>query len=335
MLHLCLFGHMSLSKRIGSAPWQTVNLSGRTGGLLAYLALGKGRFFARSELMAILWSDQVEATSGSFNTTLWRLRRALARQPLGQTGLVVCDGSGAVGLCTRAEMQLDVDEFVRLVGPGQGKPMELLDEIDIENLRQGVSLYRDDILAGFAEDWALRAREQYRRMYLNALGRLMHVSTLAGDYAGAIHYGQSILDRDPLREDVHRELMHLFLLSGQRAMALRQFELCRDTLRKELAIQPMRETLAVYQRIADSAVGRHQGGGGGVAPASLIAPNQIVRSDEVSSHTHLGIASFVSGCGALSPRELVMNARHLLAQADATLQRSLPLFDEPAPDSLQ
>src|SRR5215470_5087532 len=80
--------------------------------------------------------------------------------------------------------------------------------------------------------------------------------SLAQDYAGAIGYAQDILDRDALREDVHRELMRLFLLNGQRAMALHQFEICRGALRKELAIEPMRETLAVYQRIADSAVGR-------------------------------------------------------------------------------
>ena len=58
----------------------------------------------------------------------------------------------------------------------------------------------------------------------------MQVSTLAQDYSSAIRYAQDMLDRDTLREDIHRELMRLFLLSGQRALALRQFELCRAAL---------------------------------------------------------------------------------------------------------
>ena len=58
-----------------------------------------------------------------------------------------------------------------------------------------------------------------------------------------------------LREDVHRELMQLFVLNGQRAHALRQFEHCRELLRRELAIHPMRETMALYQKIANSAIG--------------------------------------------------------------------------------
>ena len=48
------------------------------------------------------------------------------------------------------------------------------------------------------------------------------------------------------------------LVRRQRAQALRQFEHCRELLRRELAIQPMRETLAVYQRIADNAIGAAQ-----------------------------------------------------------------------------
>ena len=47
----------------------------------------------------------------------------------------------------------------------------------------------------------------------------MQLRTLAQDYASAIQYAQDILDRDTLREDVHRELMRLFLLNGQRALA--------------------------------------------------------------------------------------------------------------------
>jgi DNA-binding SARP family transcriptional activator len=304
MLYLCMFGHLSIANRDGPEPWPAVELAGRPGSLLAFLALARGRFFARGELLNALWPEQSETGNiRSFNTALWRLRKQLARPPLEQAQLVVCDRRGAVGLPVDAQIQLDVDEFSTLVTPALNKPLEQLEASHVDQLRRGVRLYRDDILAGFTEDWALRARELQRRTLLNALGRLMQVSTLAHDYAGAIRHAQDILDRDTLREDVHRELMRLFMLNGQRAMALQQFEICRAALRKELVIEPMRETLAVYQRIADSAVGRT----GEAAPANM--------------HWEVRPTPVVEAGGSLSLRELVGRAHWYLSQADVRLRR--------------
>jgi DNA-binding SARP family transcriptional activator len=306
MVYLYLFGHLAVAgSREGDARPPVLELAGRPGSLLAFLALARGRFFARSELLANLWAEQSESgTIRSLNTVLWRLRKALARPPLAETGIVVCDRRGAIGLPQEAQLQLDVDEFSRLVSPALARPLEQLDATHVEQLRRGVALYRGDILAGFTDDWALRARELHRRALLNALGRLMQLSALAQDYAAAIGYAQDILDRDALREDVHRELMRLFLLNGQRAMALQQFETCRAALRKELAIEPMRETLALYQRIADGAVGR-----GGAVPDT--AP---VRAMPLREH------ALARGEGQLSLRELVGRAHWYVAQADARLQ---------------
>jgi DNA-binding SARP family transcriptional activator len=318
MLHLKLFGRFSVNRCDCSMPSEAVVLSGRPGGLLAYLALAKGRFFTRSELIAALWSDQIgEISLGTFSTTLWRLRKVLERPPLEQTEIVVCDRRGAVGLSAQTQLRLDVDEFISMVKPGLSKPMEQLDESDVENMRNGVSLYSDDILAGFSDDWALRERESYRRMLLNALARLMQLSVLAQDPGGAIRYAQEILNRDPLREDIHRELMRLFLVSGQRAMALRQFEQCRALLRKELAIQPMRETIALYQQIADDAVGRRNYDHD--EPALPVMRRDIpVRADSgFGKHELPGPTA----------SELISNARRYLSLADAHLQQSLPLFE--------
>jgi len=313
MLYLYLFGQLSVASVAGAAATE---LAGRPGSLLAFLALERGRFFARSELLSALWPEQSEGSVRSLNTVLWRLRKALARPPLVQRDLVVCDRRGAIGVPVDAQLHLDVDEFSRLVAPALALPLEQLKPEHVEQLRRGVALYRDDILAGFTDDWALRARELHRRTLLNALGRLMQLCTLAQDYAGAIGHAQSILDRDALREDVHRELMRLFLLHGQRAMALQQFETCRAALRKELAIEPMRETLAVYQRIANSAVGRTSEPIAAPAewpaqPAWLALPRDHV---------------FASPEGQLTLRELVGRAHWYVAQADARLQ---PGSEEP------
>lgn len=337
VLHVQLFGQLSIARRDGTAVSAAVDIGGRPGGLLAFLSLGQGHYYTRHELIEVLWADQPDTTrSGTFNTTLWRLRKALQRPPLAQDGLIVCDRRGAVGVPSDAQLQLDVAEFARLVEPGLARPLEQLGAEDVANLKRGVALYRDDMLTGFADEWALRERELQRRRCLNALARLMHVAVLQQDLDGAIDWARQILDRDPLREDIHRELMRLLLASGQRALALRQYECCRDVLRRELAIQPMRETLAVYQQIAEGAIGH--GADGAVGHGADGATGH--GADGTTGHGADGTTGHDTPSAAdrdvepapatASQRacasDLVANARRHLAQADAQLQRCLPLL---------
>ena len=305
MVRIWLFGSLSVAS--DEAGSESVALAGRCASLLAYLALGAGRYFSRAELLGTLWPEGTSATTpGSFNTALWRLRRLIERPPLKHGDLIACDRRGAIGLTGPADIWLDVAEFERLIAPGLAKPPEKLSDADIESLREGVALYKSDILLDFTDDWALREREKHRRNYLNALGRLMQLATIRRDYARGIRYAQSILDSDALREDVHRELMRLYVCNGQRVQALRQFEHCRDLLRRELAIQPMRETLALYQRIADSAIG-----------AAAEEPLPVSASLPMQPPLPLGDER---------AEDLIESARRNLASADTQLQLSLQVL---------
>jgi DNA-binding SARP family transcriptional activator len=206
-------------------------------------------------------------------------------------------------------VELDVEAFAQCVLPVLAKPIERMNEADVDALRGGIELYTADILTDLGDEWALREREKHRRHYLNALGRMMQICAVASDNASAIRYAQAILDNDALREDVHRELMRLFLHSGQRALALRQFELCRAALKRELAIQPMPETVALYRAIAHAAVST-DGGFGIAGIAGMLAVPAVPAQ---------------AGAG-LTARELVESARLSLARADAQLQLSLPFL---------
>ena len=306
MLRIRLFGSLSVAR---DDDGEGVAIAGRCANLLAYLALGHGRYFSRSELLANLWPERTSSsTPGSFNTALWRLRRMVERPPLKQGDVIVSDRRGAIGLNGPVGVWLDVEEFERRVSPGLAGSPERLSDADIDGLRAGVAMYKSDILLDVTDDWALRERERLRRSYLNALGRLMQLATIRRDYDEAIAHAQAILDNDALREDVHRDLMQLYVMSGQRAQALQQFECCRDLLRRELAIQPMRETMEVYRRIADSAIGAARDGRTWPVP---------------DSGRGFPRARPARGEGRLDPCVLIDQARRRLSEADVQLQLSL------------
>lgn len=317
---------MVVASAAPSGGWCPVSLTGRPGGLLAYLAMSPGRFFSRTELISVLWGDgAAESVSlGTFNTTLWRLRRSIEQPPVVPGQFIDADRQGAIRLHERAPIELDVLEFDRKVAPVLARPLESYTEADVQALRAGVALYTGDLLAASPQDWVLREREKHRRTYLNALGRLMQLSTLARDYAAGIGYAQAILDRDPVREDVHRELMRLYVLNGQRAIALRQFEHCRDMLRRELAIQPMRETMTLYQSIAETAIAKDRTQ---AEPSRYESAIYVRDAVTLVASTPCLAADEAAG---ISLRERVESARKHLAAADAQLQLSIPFLPAPA-----
>ncbi len=321
MLRIWLFGSLCVAN--DASGEQVTAVSGRCGSLLAYLALGRGRYFSRAELLDTLWPERMASmTAGSFNTALWRLRRMVECAPFQHGELIASDRRGAIGLNGSQAIWLDIEEFEHRIASGLSRPIEQLDDHDIEDLRAGVALYKSDILLEFTDDWALREREKHRRHYLNALWRLMQLCAIRREYGEAVRYAQCILDCDALREDVHRELMQLFVLSGQRAQALRQFEVCRDMLRRELAIPPMRETLSLYRQIADSAIGGDQ------MPAPTMQAPLRFDFPPASPLAAFDMPQDVVDLAAdRHARSCIATARQHLAAADAQLELSLRQLD--------
>lgn len=310
-LHLGLFGALSVALCLPhESASHPVALGGRPGGLLALLVMTHGRFSSRADLARELWSGPTEAcTAGSFNTLLWRLRRALEAPPLHAGDVIECDRQGALRIAECVQVDNDVEHYRRLVEPPMAKPLERLDAADVEALRRAVALYRGDVLASFRDDWALRLREKHRRLQLGALSRLMHMCSLHQDWPEAVAHGEAILELDELREDVHRELMRCHMACGQRALALRQFERCRSALRRELAIHPMQETLQLHQQIAAAAVG---------VGAAVAAP----AAGPMAAGLHLP-PPWAAAPGPQDSAQCIQQARWHLAQADAQLQLSL------------
>src|SRR5262249_35200723 len=55
----------------------------------------------------------------------------------------------------------------------------------------------------------------------------------------------------PLREAAHRALMQIYAEQGQTALALKQYQFCRDTLQRELDVKPEPETDRLYRSIQE------------------------------------------------------------------------------------
>jgi two-component SAPR family response regulator len=144
---------------------------------------------------------------------------------------------------------LDVEVFEKEVNQILDCSFPSIQATQLADLEEILELYQGDLLEEFYEDWALRAREWLHTLYLKGLNYVFHYYGFHNVYEKAITYGQQVLDLDPLREEVHREIIRLHIENGQRSLAVQQYRNCKSILAKELGISPMEDTEALYRQI--------------------------------------------------------------------------------------
>jgi DNA-binding SARP family transcriptional activator len=113
---------------------------------------------------------------------------------------------------------------------------------------RAADLYRGDLHA--ADDVnAVIERERLRSRYLNLLARLAELYHTTGDFSRSIEVALALLRADPCREDGHRLLMRAYTRRGERAQALRQYQLCERILRNEFDAAPEPATMELYDQV--------------------------------------------------------------------------------------
>jgi DNA-binding SARP family transcriptional activator/pimeloyl-ACP methyl ester carboxylesterase len=215
--------------------------------LLAYLALRPGLARSRDSLAALLWSGTTDQHARhNLRQTLFALRQ-VAPDPFIAEGELIGLQAGTV--------EVDVAAFER------GVAQETRDA-----LREATSLYRGELLDGFRvdeapfDDWLAAERQRLRELGLNALEKLLAMDLAAGSPERAVETGLRLLALDPLRESAHRALMELYARQGRRTAALRQYQRCAESLRRELGVEPEAATTRRFREIQSEAprVDAHQ-----------------------------------------------------------------------------
>jgi DNA-binding SARP family transcriptional activator/pimeloyl-ACP methyl ester carboxylesterase len=214
--------------------------------LLVYLAEAKGPV-ARDVVATLLWPE------GADEAVRARLRRLLHRVQL-TLGDVLTSDRSTVRWSPAVDLQIDSRLFEQACDRGE--------------FERACALYRGDFLEGFSpgdcpqfDEWVFFRKEALRGRVIQALERVVHEKSAAGNYAAAAAHAGRLVALDPLSEVYGRHLIRNLLLAGDRAAAERHLKALTERLRTELDVAPEAETRALL----DS---------GAVAPAAEPPPTQ-------------------------------------------------------------
>jgi DNA-binding SARP family transcriptional activator/tetratricopeptide (TPR) repeat protein len=225
--------------RLGEKP-----LSFRTRKVLAlliYLAVERG-MHSRESLMALLWPESpANSAAVTLRTTLSRLRKAL------QLAVdVLVTKAGKVGFDSNCIIDLDLD-WLNTAAREDTPP---------DKLRSILTVDRGEFLEGFSlpdapafDDWISIQREACHRQLETVYDRLSQHLLSIHDSAASVETSARWVIRAPLSEQAYRRLMAAQTLNGQRPAALLTYHQLQDTLKKELGLQPGRETVLLANNI--------------------------------------------------------------------------------------
>ena len=216
--------------------------------ILKYLLIHHNQSTPREILMDTFWPESnPESARNSLNVALYSLRRSL--RSVTKLELIHFE-NGTYQIGPNIDLWLDVEEFEHCVEQGQGLEVQHKFTEAVAEYEIAVNLYRGDFLAeNLYEGWTVLERERLRINYLDTLDHLSQIYFNQNRYGPCATLCQLILNRDLCREDAHSRLMRCYCRLGQGPLALRQYQICAEALRSELAIDPAPETILLYEQI--------------------------------------------------------------------------------------
>lgn len=220
--------------------------------LLAYLVMaGRRGYHRRDTLLGLFWPESDQARGrNALSNMLHQLRRSVGPDVL------VARGHEEIGIA-RDVLWCDAVAFEKAVDDGR--------------FAEALELYRGDLLSGLFipgassefEHWLDGERTRLRGRAAEAAGVLLDQAEQAGN-ADAIRWARRSLELDPYDERAARRLIALLDRAGDRAGALRSYEVFARRLAMEFEAEPSAETRALMEQVRE----RTQPSARGMAAAS-------------------------------------------------------------------
>jgi DNA-binding SARP family transcriptional activator len=217
--------------------------------LIKLLAVQPGHALHREQVIDVLWPKvDAESALNSFGKALHVARRALEpRLPQRQDSAYLRLSDGMLVLNTM-HVLVDADEFEQVAE-------DALRCREIAAYEAALAAYRGELLPEDRyESWCSERRSALAELHIRLLLGVAEAFEQHRSYGEAADRLRDVLQQDPTREAVHRQLMLLYARMGAPDLAVRQFRDCEAVLRQELDLAPQPETISLRDDVLASRI---------------------------------------------------------------------------------
>ena len=208
--------------------------------LLVYLSMNP-QTHTRQAMANLLWGELPEADARrNLRGVVMKLRQTVGHDFFEVT-------HQTISFNREMPYWLDCEQFLRVNKANVNS---------LTTLAETAVLYRGEFLEQFYvrqapefEDWLTQVRHEWQHHVVHFFDRLTEQYEQQQQYAEGVNAARRLLQLDPIREASLQKLMRTLALSGQRAVALREYERFCQQLQAELDIEVSSETAVLAEQI--------------------------------------------------------------------------------------
>ncbi|MGD8979370.1 MAG: BTAD domain-containing putative transcriptional regulator, partial [candidate division WOR-3 bacterium] len=234
---------------VSDDAWKTIKAKK----LLFYMLLQKGERTSGDLLVDKLWPDvSFRKGSDSLRKAIQHIRET-AKVLGGATAELLTSAKGVYQMPANIYVYLDSDEFERLY---QKAVAASSDEEKEGLLKKAIDLYGEGFAIGWYEDWIEEWRRYFQGRYEECLTALIGVYSRKFDYERALSSTEKLLALNFLDERYHRQYMEILAKLDRCADIQSDFKRLREMLKKEMKVDPSKETVDLYKGLIKANTGR-------------------------------------------------------------------------------
>jgi two-component SAPR family response regulator len=200
----------------------------------------KDERLSRERIGVLLWPEL--STSKMANN--FRVYLSLLRKKIGTNYIVYKNG-----ICSMSNVWIDALEFKKLIHDAEAMLDQGKMHLAEMKLKEAADLYSGDLFENINGPGIDEVRAVFCSLHRRALLKLGDIHLNKLEFTDAINVGKRILSYDPYDEECHRFMMKSYHLSGEKAKAFKQYEICKELFKREFNCSPSDKTQKYYHAI--------------------------------------------------------------------------------------
>jgi ATP/maltotriose-dependent transcriptional regulator MalT len=207
---------------------------------LFFLFLAHPEGLTKEEIGELMWGELSPAELKlRFKNAIYRMRHAIGSE-------VVLFQDNFYQFNRSADYEYDVQSFLSLTDQARE---EKDDEKRIQLLTRAMELYKGPYLPDIGDLWVEPDRQRFHELHISNMIALTRLLINRNNLGEALFITKKTLQTDPYDEELHRLVMEIYALTGNKPAVVKQYQIVTKSLRDQINAPPSNETTELYQRL--------------------------------------------------------------------------------------